>query len=250
MWKDIIGYKGYYQLSNKGEVKSLKRVIIRKDNKPYTTKELIMKLSVRPNGYIMVRLTNKYKKSNWKLVHRLVAETFIEKKEYQNVVNHKNGIKSDNSVENLEWTTILENNRHAFRMGLKKGKKGIEHNYCKLTEQQVFDIVKKYSDGKTYKNIAIQYNISETAVFDILTGASWQHLNFNRKVKRKTKRLNENQVIEIILNGKYDTYKNIGIKYEVDEETIRNILTRNSWLHIHKKLENCNDYSIGCEIQQ
>lgn len=111
MWKDIEGYEGLYQISDNGSVKSLK-----------FGKEKILK----PNlvvGYNHATLFNKTKKHH--LVHRIVAIAFIPNPENKRTVNHKNGIRSDNRIQNLEWATYSENHKHSYReLGriIKRGK--------------------------------------------------------------------------------------------------------------------------------
>ena len=113
IYKDIEGYEGLYQVSNLGNVKSLKRI-----------KEKVLKQK-NVKGYNYVSLSNEVIKK--KLVHRLVATTFITNPDNKPQVNHLSGVKTDNNVKNLEWCTASENRIHAFQLGLQIGKKGIEN---------------------------------------------------------------------------------------------------------------------------
>lgn len=127
LWKDIAGFEGIYQISNKGRVKSLDRYT--SDGK--RLKSQIIKQSINnKNDYSRILLFN-YGKHTAFRVHRLVAEHFISNIDNLPCVNHINGIKTDNSVENLEWCTYSENNKHAYNKLGKKGawlgKKGINH---------------------------------------------------------------------------------------------------------------------------
>lgn len=109
IWKDIPGYEGYYQASSFGQIKSFKRRGNWKDR------------ILRPNRnrrYLIVNLKIPGVNTKELLVHRLIAETFISNPENKPIVNHKNGNKHDNHVDNLEWVTYSKNNQHAFDMGL------------------------------------------------------------------------------------------------------------------------------------
>lgn len=108
-WKDITGFEGIYQISSTGRIKSLKRVVPTW-NGTKTIPERILKLQIQKNGYIKHKFLG--------LIHRLVAKAFIPTDNYELVVNHINGVKHDNRVENLEWCTVQENNLHAIKTGL------------------------------------------------------------------------------------------------------------------------------------
>ena len=104
-WKDIKGYEGLYQISNTGKVKSV-------------NKHIILKPSKNRKGYLHIILC-KNGKTKVGRIHRLVAQAFIPNAENKEQVNHINGIKTDNNVENLEWCTNGENQKHAFSLGLQ-----------------------------------------------------------------------------------------------------------------------------------
>ena len=111
-WAEIKGYEKKYAISTHGNIISL-------NYEGNTNEARPMKLSLRKDGYLQVRLSKDKKEKSY-LVHRLVAETFIENPNAYQVVNHINGIKTDNNVENLEWCTQSKNMLHAYANNLHK----------------------------------------------------------------------------------------------------------------------------------
>lgn len=108
IWKDIEGYEGLYQASNLGRIKSL----IYHNG----TQERILVPRTNRNGYSQVLL---YKDGNHKtfLVHRLVGKTFLQKSDISfDQINHLDGNKTNNKIDNLEWTNSMLNNRHRVRV--------------------------------------------------------------------------------------------------------------------------------------
>ncbi len=132
IWKDVVGYEGLYQVSNLGNVKSLDRennFIGKNQAKSYKCTQLIKGRMLKPKvsrGYNIVTLYQNHKRQMI-FVHRLVAQAFISNPNDYNIINHKNSIRNDNRVENLEWCTYSHNNKEAFRVGFNKPRYGGEN---------------------------------------------------------------------------------------------------------------------------
>lgn len=125
IWKPVKGYEGLYEISDLGNVKSLSRLSNNRFNS-YMTKEKLLKPTIEVWGYKVVRLTKNKNEQDYK-VHRLVAEAFIPNPENKPQVNHIDGNKLNNCVDNLEWCTCKENINHCWNTGNHKKYKGIEH---------------------------------------------------------------------------------------------------------------------------
>ena len=117
-WKDIKGYEGLYQVSNDGKVKSLTRVVKSRWGTDKPLKEKMVKEIVDSLGYSRLSLSKDGKVRTHK-IHRLVAEAFLIGEGH---INHIDGNKQNNSVENLEFCTSKENNNHALETGLRPNK--------------------------------------------------------------------------------------------------------------------------------
>lgn len=179
-WKDIRGYERLYQVSSKGRVKSLERYRERTDGVLMKINERILKLSFSHTGYLKVDLTREGKRKTF-LVHRLVALTFIPNPESKQEVNHKDGNKQLNEVNNLEWHTKSENIKHAYETGLinKSKFKGEVNGNSKLSESQIKYIRDNYiPKDKDFgmKALGVKFGVSQNAISKIINRKTWKEV--------------------------------------------------------------------------
>lgn len=153
-WHDIKGYEGIYIISDSGRIATIRN--------PSKSSE----------GYPHIHLT-KNGKAKLISVHRLIALHFIPNPLKKRCVNHKNGVKDDNRIENLEWCTHAENMQHAFGIGTQKGMKGRKHPMAKLTEDEVLEIRKS---KEPHYMISAMYDISLNYVGQIKRKERWKHI--------------------------------------------------------------------------
>ena len=121
IWKSVTNYEGYYEVSNLGRVRSLTRQIEKRENGNITILTRTGKITtaiITEKGYERVGLSKDAVQKNC-LVHRLVGIEFIDNPEGKPQINHINGIKTDNNVDNLEWVTNEENFKHSVELGLR-----------------------------------------------------------------------------------------------------------------------------------
>ena len=113
VWRDIPGYEGKYQASSLGRIRSLDRVVKRRNWSSFRLPGRVLKPRLSHKGYLLVGLCTEARTKNYS-VHRLVARAFIPNPKGKPEINHRNGDKTDNRVENLEWVTTAENVRHSI----------------------------------------------------------------------------------------------------------------------------------------
>lgn len=168
IWKDIAGYEGLYQVSEYGNVKSLY----------YQGKkrEKILKPTEDDKGYLFVNLWKNRKSKSMK-IHRLVAQVFISNFENKPQVNHIDGCKTNNCISNLEWCTKSENEKHAYKTGLKKAKRGENNGQSKLAEKDVLKIRELYKTGNyLQRELANIFGVSRRNIGDIINNKTWKHI--------------------------------------------------------------------------
>lgn len=166
-------YEGLYRISKSG-------VVIRESywtgevgKKSYFKKERTLTPTLKDNGYLVVNLI-KDKKATQFYIHRLLALTFIDEVEGKPFVNHIDGDKTNNNLSNLEWCSNLENCIHASAFDLIP--KGENRYNSKLTPEDVVEIKKRLKNNETCSNIAKDYPISRSGIYEIKKEKNWKHI--------------------------------------------------------------------------
>ena len=156
-WKDVPNFEDFYKVSSIGRVysKISKKILSQHKDK---------------KGYYQLKIKGKRK-----TVHRLVALAFIPNLDNKPQVNHKNGIKSDNRVCNLEWVTNSENKKHAYKLGLISAK-GSKNCKSKLSEKDIPVIRAMIFNGFPTKQISDKFKVSYTSIYNIRDKKTWSHV--------------------------------------------------------------------------
>jgi len=168
-WKPIAGYEGIYEVSDLGRVK---RVAPSKHSYPGK----ILAGGLDQDGYRILLLYKLDGKRRMFKEHRLVAQAFIPNPDNFPQVNHKNTVKTDNRVENLEWCSSKHNINHAVDNGLWNPSKGESHHQSKLDERAVQEIRQLLSEGTSHSAIARMFGVQHSTIGDIHRGLTWKHV--------------------------------------------------------------------------
>lgn len=155
-------------------IKGFENYFIHFDGKIYNSSNNFYELKPTKDkkGYLRISLSKKSNKKTFK-IHRLVAMHYILNIDNKPQVNHKNGIKADNRLENLEWATASENTKHAYDTGLNGKPPAVK----KLNEQQVLEIRSKFKKKiVTREMLGKEYNVSAYCIKDVILRKSWKHI--------------------------------------------------------------------------
>lgn len=165
-------------VSNLGRVKSESFSYTQSNGKSYVLKAKLKKLTLGNNGYYHFRFKGKQY-----LLHRAIGLAFIPNPNNEATINHKDGNKLNNDIDNLEWVSYGDNSLHALRTGLRKprdGLRGSDNHLSKLNVENVNFILdnfkKSTNDRLTQAELARMFGVSSTAILKIRKGVNWKYL--------------------------------------------------------------------------
>lgn len=170
IWKPIPTYENLYEVSDYGNIRNARN-------------KKLLKLRPQKSGHMSIRL---YKnKSKDHLVHTLVLAAFLGEKPLEYEVNHKDGIRHNNTLSNLEYMTHPENIQHSYTVLKRKSNArafhGEDHGMSKLTESQVKEIRQKHTECKNplkekiNKKLSLEYNVSVSTIEAVVYRRLWKH---------------------------------------------------------------------------
>jgi len=178
VWKPVVGWEAFYEVSNHGNVRSLDRIILqncgpRKTPCTRMSRGKLMQVNkIDKYGYRCVSLRHMAQNLST-TVHRLVAQAFIDNPDGKSQVNHKNGDKLDNRVENLEWATSFENMQHAVA---NLNRHGERMKSSKIKDADVVDIRFLLGHGVAQADVARAFGVSRKTIHSLQHGRTWSRV--------------------------------------------------------------------------
>lgn len=174
-WKAIDGFEGFYEVSDRGRVRRLARRIAHPAGGTRAWPGRILKLVKAGPGYLQVGLYRDGRGCR-RPVHRLVGTAFVQRRPGCAEINHLDGVKTNNTASNLEWTTTSGNALHAFRIGLNRPRQGESHGRSILNDAKVREIRRAHERGESRRSLSMRYGVHKTTVDRIVTRRSWSHV--------------------------------------------------------------------------
>lgn len=167
LWMTIPFKKGWYEASSLGRIRAKSRTVSlfnwASGRMVYrTSKQIIIKQRLDKDGYLGTSVGS---------AHRLVALAFIPNPEGKSQINHKNGVKTDNRPENLEWVTCKENIHHAVANGTHANMRG-----NKIQPRDIPKILRRLAAGEARAKIAHEFGVTVGTIIDIRSGKTWKRI--------------------------------------------------------------------------
>ena len=178
-WKPMYGHEKEYECSSFGSIRSLPRVIIRKNGRQHTIRPKILRPATDVNGYKRIAISSN-KRLITKKVHREILKAFNPIENMDKLeCDHLSGDKSDNSLANLEWVTKSENIKRSFKNGLQDnflaGAKRHNRSLRKLDKKKIQLMINEYNSSKTsYQKIADKYGVSKKTAMQAMKGQTYR----------------------------------------------------------------------------
>ena len=179
IWVDVSGFEPFYEISTLGRIRSKPRMKRIRGGGLQPIPARLITAQLLKNGYFYVTLWSGKTKGTTTPLHRVIAKAFIPNPENKPEVNHLNGIRTDNSIENLEWCTTRENALHKYRvLGYKcpTTLKGTANKAAKLNDDKVRQIL-TLAGSVSMAGIAQRFSVSKRAVQFIIHRKTWKHVN-------------------------------------------------------------------------
>ena len=173
-WKDIPGYEGFYQVSDKGRVRTVRRVVIRRNNSPHTVRSKLLH-PWKIDGYLFVALYKERGKPTCISIHRLVLLAFVGPcPEGMEACHFPDNNRTNNHIGNLRWDTKINNASDREIHGTHF--RGENSSKAKLTEEKVRQIRKKLGTSQSMSSIGAEYGVNVATIRDIRDRTTWKHV--------------------------------------------------------------------------
>lgn len=169
-WRIIPEYGNVYEISNFGRIRSISRINKGAWGCSRTLKCKLLTIRLNKKGYSEVRLARK----NTRVVHRIVAKSFIPNPNNLPQVNHIDGNKTNNRIENLEWANNSQNQLHAYKIGLQPSRAGEKNSNASITDEEVTNYKLLYNSGMNVIEISKNTDIPLSKIRAIIYGTSWK----------------------------------------------------------------------------
>lgn len=171
VWRPVVGYEDTYVVSNHGRVMRTKDGLNKSNPSLAGT---FLKPVLGNTGYFQHALHRNGKQKTYQ-THKLVMLAFVGRCPSGKEINHKDGVKTNNNLDNLEYVTHTENMRHMDRLGLREAAYGENHHRALLTKVQVDEIRRMYATGNyNQPQLAELFGVKRNTIGSIIQGKSWR----------------------------------------------------------------------------